>query len=150
MTPRGYALLTKMVKDLANELCDGRLALTLEGKQNNIKSHLTHIIIGGYELQPLASSCAASVAQLLPLNTLPDQQITTFKRTLNAVKPNMGAVESFAQVAFIQKKYWNLSDAICSPSFKFNLPSDWRATDSISTRPKRDKKPIKVPVVEGY
>lgn len=62
----------------------------------------------------------------------------------------MGAVESFAQVAFIQKKYWNLSDAICSPSFKFNLPSDWRATDSISTRPKRDKKPIKVPVVEGY
>ncbi|CAO3677493.1 hypothetical protein G6F70_000192 [Rhizopus microsporus] len=135
MTPRGYALLTKMVKDLANELCDGRLALTLEG---------------GYELQPLASSCAASVAQLLPLNTLPDQQITTFKRTLNAVKPNMGAVESFAQVAFIQKKYWNLSDAICSPSFKFNLPSDWRATDSISTRPKRDKKPIKVPVVEGY
>lgn len=37
MTPRGYALLTKMVKDLANELCDGRLALTLEGKQNNIK-----------------------------------------------------------------------------------------------------------------
>ncbi|KAG1221624.1 hypothetical protein G6F35_005862 [Rhizopus arrhizus] len=135
VTPRGYAMMTKMVKDLADEICDGRLSLTLEG---------------GYELQPLASSCAASVAQLLPHKTLPDQQITSFKHTLNAVKPNLGAVESFAEVANIQKKYWNLPEAVCSPSFKFSLPSDWRATDSISTRPRRDKKPVKLPVVEGY
>lgn len=146
-------MMTKMVKDLADEICDGRLSLTLEGKYpiyvtNDVNSFIR--FLGGYELQPLASSCAASVAQLLPPKTLPDQQITSFKHTLNAVKPNLGAVESFAEVANIQKKYWNLPEAVCSPSFKFSLPSDWRATDSISTRPRRDKKPVKLPVVEGY
>ncbi|KAI8984714.1 hypothetical protein BDF20DRAFT_861331 [Mycotypha africana] len=135
VTPRGYAILTKMVKDLAEDLCQGRLVLTLEG---------------GYELQPLAYSCAASVAQLLLPNTLPDHQITTFKRTLNAVKPNMGAVESFKDILNQQKKYWTFSEKVQSPEFRFNLPSDWRATDSISTRPRRDRKTVKTPIVEGY
>lgn len=124
-----------MVKDLADEICEGRLVLTLEG---------------GYELQPLANSCAASVAQLFLPNTLPDQQITSFKRTLNAIKPNTGAVDSFRDVLETQKEHWQFSDTVLSSSFRFSLPNDWRATDSISTRPRRDKKPIKEPMVEGY
>ncbi|KAI7905380.1 uncharacterized protein BX663DRAFT_483902 [Cokeromyces recurvatus] len=135
VTPRGYALLTKMVKDLAEELCEGRLVLTLEG---------------GYELQPLAAACASSVVQLFASETLPEQQITHFKRTLNAIKPNMGAVESFRQILLMQRKHWNFPDSMLSSSFRFSLPNDWRATDSFSTRPRRDKKPVKTPIVEGY
>ncbi|KAI8061825.1 uncharacterized protein B0P05DRAFT_556791 [Gilbertella persicaria] len=135
VTPRGYAIMTKMIKDLAEEVCDGRLVLTLEG---------------GYELQPLAATCAASVAQLFQPDTLPDQQIASFKHTLNAIKPNLGAVESFREITLVQQKYWKFSDAMLSPNFRFSLPNDWRATDSISTRPRRDKKPIKIPIVEGY
>jgi hypothetical protein len=124
-----------MVKDLADQMCEGRLVLTLEG---------------GYELQPLASTCAASVAQLFSSDTVVEQQITTFKNSLNAIKPNIGAVESFRHVVDTQKDHWQFSDAMLSPNFRFNLPNDWRATDSISTRPRRDKKPVKIPVVEGY
>ncbi|CAO3641502.1 unnamed protein product [Mucor hiemalis] len=135
VTSRGYALMTKMVKDLADEVCDGRLVLTLEG---------------GYELQPLANTCAASAAQLLLPNTVPDQQITSYKRSLNSIKPNVGAVESLRSVVLMQKERWNFSEQVLSPSFRFCLPNDWRATDSISTRPRRDKKPVKIPIVEGY
>jgi hypothetical protein len=124
-----------MVKDLADEICEGRLILTLEG---------------GYELQPLANSCAASVAQLFLPNTLPEQQITSYKRTLNAIKPNTGAVDSFRDILNTQKEHWTFSESVLSSSFRFNLPNDWRATDSFSTRPRRDKKPVKEPTVEGY
>ncbi|KAI8379904.1 hypothetical protein EDC96DRAFT_540086 [Choanephora cucurbitarum] len=135
VTSRGYAIMTKMVKNLAEEVCDGRLILTLEG---------------GYELQSLSATCAASIVQLFEDDTLPEQQITSFKHTLNAVKPNAGAVESFKEIALTQQKYWQFPDAMLSPNFRFSLPSDWRATDSISTRPRRDKKPIKIPAVESY
>ncbi|KAI8335608.1 hypothetical protein BD560DRAFT_414081 [Blakeslea trispora] len=135
VTSRGYGIMTKMVKDLAEEVCDGRLVLTLEG---------------GYELQSLSATCAASVVQLFEPDTLPEQQITSFKHTLNAVKPNTGAVESFREIVLTQQKYWKFPDAVLSPHFRFSLPHDWRATDSISTRPRRDKKPIKIPAVESY
>ncbi|KAI7872323.1 hypothetical protein BDF14DRAFT_1751991 [Spinellus fusiger] len=46
VTPRGFALMTKMINDLAKELCHGRLVLTLEG---------------GYALQPLADSASATI-----------------------------------------------------------------------------------------
>lgn len=144
--------MTKMVKDLADEVCDGRLVLTLEGI---IHIYLfvmgtKNICLGGYELQPLANTCAASAAQLFLPNTVPDQQIPTLKRSLNAIKPNVGAVESLRQVISMQKDFWKFSDQVVSPNFKFWLPTDWRATDSISTRPRRDKKPVKIPIVEGY
>ncbi|KAG2205836.1 hypothetical protein INT47_004019 [Mucor saturninus] len=135
VSPRGYALLTKMVKDLADQVCDGRLVLTLEG---------------GYELQPLAATCAASAAQLFLPNTVPDQQISSYKHTLNAIKPNIGAVESFRKIVQTQKSFWKFPEAMHATTFRFTLPTDWRATDSISTRPRRDKKPVKIPIVEGY
>jgi hypothetical protein len=69
---------------------------------------------------------------------------------LNAIKPNIGAVESLRSVIDMQKDHWKFPDSVLSPNCKFWLPTDWRATDSISTRPRRDKKPVKIPIVEGY
>ncbi|KAG0170944.1 Histone deacetylase [Apophysomyces sp. BC1015] len=134
VTPRGFALMTKMVKDLAEELCQGRLVLSLEG---------------GYELQPLANSAAASMTQLLPADELPEPPLELVN-SLNAIKPNQGAVQSLKDVVKIQQQYWNLPTRILSPSYRFHLPTEWRATDSITTRPRRDKRPMKTPAVEGY
>lgn len=124
-----------MVKDLAEDLCQGRLVLTLEG---------------GYELQPLSASCAASVAQLFLPNTLPEQQITNFQDSLDNTKPNRDAIESFQGILKHQKNYWHFPEEMFDPHFAFTLPDDWRASDSISTRPRRDKKPVKISLVEGY
>ncbi|KAG0175111.1 Histone deacetylase 4 [Apophysomyces sp. BC1034] len=132
VTPRGFALMTRMVKDLAEELCDGRLVLTLEG---------------GYALEPLADAAAASVAQLLPAEVTPPLQ---FAQSLNAIKLNQGAVESLRQVAEIHSKYWELPSHLLSSSFRFHLPAEWRARDGLSTRPRRDKKARNVLVAEGY
>ena len=46
----GYAYLTRVLKEMAEEFCDGRLAFTLEG---------------GYDLQALAHSVAATLQGLL-------------------------------------------------------------------------------------
>ncbi|KAI8646771.1 hypothetical protein BD408DRAFT_336197, partial [Parasitella parasitica] len=135
VTPRGYALLTKMVKDLAEDLCHGRLVLTLEG---------------GYELQPLASSCAASVAQLLLPGTLPDQQIVSFLESLDNTRPNRDAIGTFQSVLAQQKKYWRFPDDMFDSEFTFSLPDDWRASVGMATRPRRDKKTVKIPLVDGY
>lgn len=123
--------MTKIVCDLAKELCEDRLVLSLEG---------------GYELQSLANSATASIIQLLSNNTI-------YKHSLNGIKPNLGAIESFRTIVNIQKKYWNLLPT--QPNFKFQLPFDWKARDSISTRPKRDKRrpsasSSSTTVVEGY
>ncbi|KAF7725342.1 Histone deacetylase [Apophysomyces ossiformis] len=132
VTPKGFALMTKMMKDLAEEVCNGRLVLTLEG---------------GYELEPLADAAAASVAQLLPEEVTPPLQFT---ESLNAIKLNQGAVESLRQVAEIHSKYWQLPNYLVSSSFRFHLPMEWRARDGLSTRPRRDKKTRSVLAVEGY
>lgn len=119
--------MTKIVCDLAKELCQDRLVLSLEG---------------GYELQSLANSATASMVQLLSNNT-------TYKHSLNGIKPNLGAVESFKTIVDIQKKYWKIQPT----NHKFQLPFEWKARDSISTRPKRDKtRPSNssTVTVEGY
>ncbi|GAN10355.1 hypothetical protein MAM1_0346d09894 [Mucor ambiguus] len=127
VTPKGFSLMTKIVCDLASELCNDRLILSLEG---------------GYELESLANSATASMAQLLSNDT-------SFKHSLNGIKPNLGAIESFRTIVEIQKKYWP-----CLPTqsnFKFQLPYDWKAKDSIMNRPKRDvKKPSSTLIIEGY
>jgi hypothetical protein len=119
--------MTKIVCDLAKELCNDRLVLSLEG---------------GYELSSLANSAAASIEQLLTNNT-------TFKHCLTSIKPNLGAVESFQAIVDIQKKYWKSLPE--QPNFKFQLPNEWKAKDSISSRPKRDtSSSSSAAVVEGY
>lgn len=114
--------MTKIVCDLAQDLCHDRLVLSLEG---------------GYELASLANSATASIEQLLTNNT-------TLKHCLTSIKPNLGAVESFHTIVEIQKKYWKGLPE--QANFKFQLPNEWKAKDSISSRPKRDTSTI----VEGY
>ncbi|KAI8972642.1 hypothetical protein BDB01DRAFT_809389 [Pilobolus umbonatus] len=130
VTARGYATMTKMVCDLADELCEGRLVLTLEG---------------GYELQSLANCATSSIIQLLSDH---EDQIE-YKHSLHAIKPNLGAIESFKTIVDIQKKHWNLPDQLSSPQCKFQLPVEWKIIDNITNRPKRDKS-MKSGVVEGY
>ena len=115
--------MTKMVKDLAEELCDGRLALVLEG---------------GYELDPLANSAAASIIQLLGV---PDQAIPSLDHSLTSIKPNRGAVASFRQVMDCQRAFWDLPDL--PTDFRFLLPQEWKAVNSISTRSPRRQHPSK-------
>ncbi|ORZ23975.1 hypothetical protein BCR42DRAFT_386836 [Absidia repens] len=134
VTPRGFSLMTKLVMDLAQELCDGKLVLTLEG---------------GYALQPLAVSAAASVAQLLR-PTSSSNNDDDYRHTLNSVKPNQGCVTSLAKCIQIQQSHWQFDADLLSPSCRFHLPLHWHASEAILTRPKRDKRPIKVPMVEGY
>ncbi|KAI9485103.1 hypothetical protein BDB00DRAFT_851510 [Zychaea mexicana] len=122
VTPRGYALLTKMVKELAEELCDGRLALVLEG---------------GYELEPLANSAAASIMQLCEI---PEQSISSFKGALTSIKPNRGASASFHQVIECQRAYWDLPEL--PTDYRFLLPQEWRAVNSISTRSPRNRQQV--------
>ncbi|KAI9277149.1 hypothetical protein BDA99DRAFT_409529, partial [Phascolomyces articulosus] len=120
VTPRGYALMTKMVKELAEELCDGRLALVLEG---------------GYELEPLANSAAASVIQL---SDIPDQSIPSFQGTLTSIKPNRGASASFHQVMECQRAFWDLPEL--PTDYRFLLPQDWKTINNISSRiPRRQQ-----------
>lgn len=135
VTPRGFALLTKMTKELAEQVCDGRLVLSLEG---------------GYELEPLAKSVAASVAQLLPAPLVPEDQLE-YEESLNTIKPNRGAVDSLKRVANVQRHYWDLPEEFTSPEFRFMLPEEWRARDNFATRPRRSVKPVKPPRnIEGY
>ncbi|KAI8099128.1 uncharacterized protein BX664DRAFT_320468 [Halteromyces radiatus] len=135
VTPKGYSVMTKIIMDLAQELCEGRLVLTLEG---------------GYALQPLAVSAAASVTQLLPSWASSADYLHGYKHTLNSIKPNQGCVASLAKCVQVQQAYWQFPDHLMSPDCRFQLPSDWRASEGILTRPKREKRPIKMPVVEGY
>ena len=104
---------------------------------------------GGYELEPLANSAAACVAQLLPAKLVPDSQLK-FEGCLRSIKPNLGAIQSLYTVAEIQRKYWHFSEESLDPSFRFLLPEEWRAKDSISIRPKRTVKPMKITAVQGY
>ncbi|KAL0096184.1 hypothetical protein J3Q64DRAFT_1706626 [Phycomyces blakesleeanus] len=133
VTPHGFGLITKMVNDLAKEVCQGRLVLTLEG---------------GYALEPLANSAAASVAQLLEADT-GQNRILSYTESLHTTKPNLGAQQSFRQVVNIQKDYWDLPDYLFKPNYRFHLPSLWRATHSITHRPRRNRQP-KLEVLESY
>ncbi|KAI9033925.1 hypothetical protein CLU79DRAFT_726311 [Phycomyces nitens] len=132
VTPHGFGLMTKIVNDLAKEVCKGRLVLTLEG---------------GYALEPLANSAAASVAQLLEADN--GQRIMSFVESLHTTKPNLGAQQSFRQVVDIQKDYWDLPDYLFKPNYRFHLPNLWRATHSITHRPRRNRQP-KIDVLESY
>ncbi|KAI7875704.1 hypothetical protein K492DRAFT_173140 [Lichtheimia hyalospora FSU 10163] len=141
VTPRGYAMMTKMIKQLADELCQGRLALSLEG---------------GYELEPLANSATASIVQLL--DTAPasssssyglEYKLESFDDTLHSIRPNRGAVASFKKVIECQQAHWQFAPELTDdPDFRFELPEAWRAAHSISTRTRRTSG--KSVVVKGY
>lgn len=126
--------MTSLVRELADEVCGGRLVLSLEG---------------GYALQPLANSAVATMVQLLPPDT-PAADLQ-YDHTLQSIKPNAAAVASLRHVASIQSRYWNLDPALLADDYRFYLPAEWKAQNSISTRPRRDKRQRIAPKgIEGY
>ncbi|KAF9183855.1 Histone deacetylase 4 [Haplosporangium sp. Z 767] len=126
VSPQGFAILTRLVQTLAG----GRVILSLEG---------------GYEFEPLAMSATACLEELLPHSLLPATAPTrafpyaSFQGTLNSVKPNAMAVSSLHQVLKYQQKYWKFPAEVLSPSFRFQLPAEWKASNSLATRPRRER-----------
>ncbi|KAG0367969.1 Histone deacetylase 4 [Gamsiella multidivaricata] len=126
VSPQGFAILTRLVQTLAG----GRVILSLEG---------------GYEFEPLALSATACLEELLPHSLLPATAPTrafpyaSFQGTLNSVKPNAMAVSSLHQVLKYQQKYWKFPPEVLNPSFRFQLPAEWRASNSLATRPRRER-----------
>ncbi|CAG8737386.1 16904_t:CDS:10 [Cetraspora pellucida] len=129
ITPRGYAFMTQMLKTLAN----GKIVLALEG---------------GYVLEPLSASATACLSALLGPELSPLEQYQLIGG-LNSVKPNSAAVSSFQKVVATLKPYWKFSEEVMRDDFRFSLPSEWRAVNSLSTRPKRAPKPKRRMPVEG-
>jgi len=66
LTSDGFAYLTKKVMELAAEVCDGRLLLTLEG---------------GYNLQSLANGVLVGLVELLGRTTLSDAAMAKLSQT---------------------------------------------------------------------
>ncbi|KAF9932178.1 Histone deacetylase [Mortierella alpina] len=126
VSPQGFAILTRLVQTLAG----GRVILSLEG---------------GYEFEPLALSATACLEELLPHSLLPATAPTrafpfaSFQGTLNSVKPNAMAVSSLHQVLKYQQKYWKFPAEVLNPSFRFQLPAEWKASNSLATRPRRER-----------
>jgi len=120
--------MTSLVRELADDVSDGRLVLSLEG---------------GYALQPLANSAVATMVQLLPQGTV--------AADMQSIKPNAAAVASLRRVSAIQSQHWKLDPALLDEDYRFHLPTEWKAQNSISTRPRRDKRQRIAPKgIEGY
>jgi acetoin utilization deacetylase AcuC-like enzyme len=83
VTPKGYAALTRILMDLAEKHCSGRLAFTLEG---------------GYHLEGLRDSVKAVLKELSQESILSDKDLTSFDE---ANPPPL-----VKEVMAIQKPYW--------------------------------------------
>ncbi|CAG8458497.1 9441_t:CDS:10 [Dentiscutata erythropus] len=103
---------------------------------------------GGYALEPLSASASACLSALLGPELSPLEQYQLIGG-LNSVKPNSAAVSSFQKVVATLKPYWKFSEEVMRDDFRFSLPSEWRAINSLSTRPKRAPKPKRRMPVEG-
>jgi Histone deacetylase domain len=105
VTPGGYAMMTKLVTQLAQ----GRVILALEG---------------GYELAPLANSATACLEQLLSASRPSPPPIEGMLRTL---KPCTTAQENLARVWGALRDYWQCLKEGPSPLDKgWVLPREWK------------------------
>ncbi len=84
VTPIGVAFLTRIIKKLARQYCNGRLLLTLEG---------------GYSLQGLSDCVAAVIFELVGRSIIPTDKLEEFEET---EKP----LEILTRVQTIHKKFW--------------------------------------------
>nr|MBF0221302.1 histone deacetylase [Desulfobulbaceae bacterium] len=86
VSKKGFAYMTKVLLDLASELCDGRFVACLEG---------------GYDLAGLKEGVIASVSEMRGKSILDDKSIMNFTSNTYPVM----AMEATRDLA---KKYWNL------------------------------------------
>lgn len=90
VTPTGFAYMTRVMRELADDLCDGKLLVTLEG---------------GYNLNGMRDGAMAVISELS------GQEINGFSLSdSNADLMIKTDIECFQldQALVIQKKYWNL------------------------------------------
>lgn len=94
VTAQGYSYMTRILVDLAAEICGGRLLLVLEG---------------GYNLEGLCDGVLAVLGELAGLENFPDPRFNSLSD--DAVEQLARApveVPVLAQVRNIAKKYWEL------------------------------------------
>ncbi|MEW6595349.1 MAG: histone deacetylase [Thermodesulfobacteriota bacterium] len=84
VTPAGFGYLTRVMVELAEELCQGRLVLALEG---------------GYSFEGLAAGVLASVAELTGEGGMAGERLDAFRR---AAAP----LRALEQARAAAKKYW--------------------------------------------
>ena len=84
VTPIGVAYLTRLVKQLALECCEGRLLLTLEG---------------GYSLQGLSDCVAAVIFELVGRSIIPTDKFEEFEEQEKEL-------EVLAQIRNVLAKFW--------------------------------------------
>ena len=91
VTPAGFAYMTRVMRELAEELCQGKLLITLEG---------------GYNLTGMRDGALAVLAELCGEDKLSDFGIGSTKR--EAFKNADIECSQLDQVIAVQKNYWNL------------------------------------------
>ena len=84
VTTTGFAYLTRVMVDLAAELCEGRLVLVLEG---------------GYHLQGLTDGVLASLHEMAGEERLSPAALTALGQTKRPLPPLDAAIA-------VAKKYW--------------------------------------------
>ncbi len=84
VTPIGVAYLTRLIKDLAQRFCQGKILLTLEG---------------GYNLQGLAECVAAVISELAGQSIIPEDRLEELKK----VRAPLGVID---QVKETLRPYW--------------------------------------------
>ena len=87
VSPAGFAYLTRVMVELADELCQGRLVLALEG---------------GYSFKGLAGGVLASLAELLGESELTADQLASFRKA-------SGPLMALEQAKAVAKKYWTIA-----------------------------------------
>jgi acetoin utilization deacetylase AcuC-like enzyme len=94
VTAPGFAYMTRVVRELAEELCDGRLLLTLEG---------------GYSLEGLRDGVLASLGELAQTPLLPGilEQTDEFKKA-SFGSPGSLPAESLEVLRKAYAKYWDI------------------------------------------
>lgn len=89
VTANGFAYLTRVVLDLAQELCQGRTVFTLEG---------------GYDLQGLTNGVLVGLVEMLGRTTIPDDIRATLQNTTCQFPGFQEAVDMAAHTWQMQKK----------------------------------------------
>ena len=84
-TPEGYALMTRFLKEIAVDLCGGRLVYVLEG---------------GYNLRGIETCALRTLQELAGVDTLGDDRVDSIRKR----DPHKSA--ALKKVIDIQKKYW--------------------------------------------
>ncbi len=90
VTEQGFAYMTRVLVDLAGEVCDGRLLVALEG---------------GYNLQGLRDGALAVLAELTGDPGCPGKVDDEALKAIADAAPGMTIVD---EVRSIAKRYWNM------------------------------------------